>query len=62
MFTSGAHCAAFSVNDASFITMVPLKAGGNTGCFARWHQRGLEQNQFMLPVGGKGIKSGAFVL
>ena len=29
------HCATPSVDDASFITMVPLKTGGNAGWFAR---------------------------
>ena len=35
LFTSGVHCATPSVDDASFITMVPLKTGGNAGWFAR---------------------------
>ena len=54
------HCATPSVDDASFITMVPLKTGGNAGWFARWHQgsKNPERNRFKNQslFGGKGLK------
>ena len=36
LYTFVVHCARPFVDDASLITTVPLKTGGNTGWFAEW--------------------------
>lgn len=38
LFASVVHCATPSVNDASLITTLLLKIGGNLGWFTSWHQ------------------------
>lgn len=57
LITSVTHCTTLTINDASLITMLLLKTGGNTGWIANWHHASnySEEKEFKnsFLVGGK---------
>lgn len=53
------HCGMPYIDEASLITMDPLKTGGNAGWFTSWQEgsKNPERNQFknLFLIGGKDV-------